>query len=64
MNYSIILALVIYYAFAIPGLVDVWALSTVTMSFMFAITYGIIALNVIRGTVNLTPDTDKLTTQP
>jgi hypothetical protein len=64
MNHSIILALVIYYAFAIPGLVEVWGLSTVTTSFMFAITYGIIALNVIRGAVNLTPDTDKLTPQP
>jgi len=48
MNHTIILALVIYYAFAIPGLADVWALSSMTVSFMLAITYGIIALNVIR----------------
>jgi len=48
MNHTIILALVIYYAFAIPGLVDVWALPAVTASFLLAMTYSIIALNVIR----------------
>ena len=63
MNHSIILALVIYYAFAIPGLVEVWGLSTVTTSTMFAVTYGIIALNVIRSTTNPTPDADRLTPQ-
>jgi hypothetical protein len=48
MNHTIIMALVFYYAFAIPGLVEVWALSAVTMSFMYAVAYGIIALNLIR----------------
>ncbi len=48
MNHTIIMALVFYYAFAIPGLVEVWALPAVTMSFMYAVAYGIIALNLIR----------------
>jgi len=48
MNYAIILALVTYYAFAIPGIAEVWALPDATVSFMFAITYSIIALGVIR----------------
>ena len=48
MSHAIIMALVIYYAFAIPGLVEVWALPAVTTSFMYASAYGIIALNLIR----------------
>lgn len=48
MNHAIIMALVIYYAFAIPGLVEVWSLPAVTTSFMYAVAYGIIVLNVIR----------------
>ncbi len=48
MNHTIIMALVIYYAFAIPGLVEVWTLPAVSTSFMYAIAYGIIALNLMR----------------
>ncbi|MCH8135515.1 MAG: hypothetical protein IIB77_06000 [Proteobacteria bacterium] len=48
MNHTIIMALVIYYAFAIPGLVEAWALPDVTTSFMYASVLGIIALNLIR----------------
>lgn len=48
MNHTIILALAIYYAFAIPGLVEVWTLPAVTTSFMYAIAYSVIALNLIR----------------
>jgi hypothetical protein len=46
MNHTIILALVIYYAFAIPGIVEAWALPAVTGSIIYAIAYGIIALRV------------------
>ncbi len=46
MNHTIILALVIYYAFAIPGIVNAWTLPAVTGSIIYAITYGIIALRV------------------
>ena len=48
MNHTIIMALVIYYAFAIPGLVEVWTLPAATTSFMYAIAYSIIALNLMR----------------
>jgi hypothetical protein len=48
MNHAIIMALVIYYAFAIPGLVEAWSLPAVTMSLMYTVAYGLIALNMIR----------------
>lgn len=48
MNYSIILALLIYYAFAIPGIVKTWAMPAMATPLIYAITYGIVALGLIR----------------
>ncbi len=48
MSHAIIMALVIYYAFAIPGLVEAWAMPAVTTPLMYASAFSVIALNLIR----------------
>lgn len=47
-NQTIILALIIYYAFAVPGIAGLWDLPSVIIPFVYVCIYGIIFLNLVR----------------